>query len=135
MPCRSDYLEQNKREAELQRAAKLYVYFLQAQNKPVPKSVKKAADTYYCTNDRPLLSLCADMRSLRRKNRAEFDRIVYNAKNAQSRDLANWWEDHRAADLKRIQAERAAKRAASLKKSGLAKLTLAERVALDLEDL
>jgi hypothetical protein len=135
MPCRSDYLEQNSREAELQRAAKLYKYVLETQKKPVPKYVDKAADTYYCTNDKPLLELCSTLSNLRRTNRAEFDRIVYNSRSAQSRDLANWWEAHRAADLKRVLNERAAKKKATLKESALSKLTLAERIALDLESL
>lgn len=134
MPCRSDYLEQNGREAELQRAAKLYKYVLEAQNKTVPRQVIKAAGTYYCTNDKPLLDLCADLSNLRRTNRKEFERIVYNARNPQSRDLANWWEAHRAADLKRIKNERAAKRKKIVREQALKKLTVAERRALGIKD-
>jgi len=135
MPCRSDYLEQNAREAELQRAAKLYVYVLEQLMTPVPQYVKDAAIEYYCRDDRPLLELCKKLRSIKRKDKKLFDNIVYNAKNTTSRDLATWWEEHRAADLKRVREERAKAKRAKLRKSGLKKLTFAEKVALDIEDM
>jgi hypothetical protein len=133
MPCRSDYLEQNNREAELQRAAKLYVYVLKQLKEPVPEYAADAADDYYCDDDKPLIELCSTLTKLKRKDKQTFETIVYNAKNATSRDLAGWWEQHRAADLKRARAERAKKRKAELRKKAVKKLTKAERAALDLE--
>lgn len=135
MPCRSDYLEQNSREAELQRAAKLYMYVLKKQNLPVPDHVANAAAEYYCKDDQPLLDLCKHLRSLKRKDKKIFESIVYNAKDKTSRDLATWYEDHIAADLQRVRKERAEANKARLRKSGLSKLSLAEKVALDLEDM
>ena len=135
MPCRSDYLEQNSREAELQRAAKLYLYVLEQLMTPVPQYVKAAAAEYYCRDDRPLLELCKKLRSIKRKDKKLFDSIVYNAKNATSRDLANWWEEHRRADIQRVREQRAASKKSKLRKSGLSKLSFAEKVALDLEDM
>ena len=135
MPCRSDYLEQNNREAELQRAAKLYMYVLKKQKLPVPDNVKNAANEYYCKDEQPLLDLCTHLRSLKRKDAKTFEAIVYNARDNTSRDLASWYEAHRAADLARVREKRAAKKKSTLKESALSKLTLAERIALDLESL
>ena len=134
MPCRSDYLDQNAREAELQRAAKLYIYVLEQLLEGVPVYARVAANEYYCKDDKPLIELCKILTKLESKEPETFENIVYNGKNASSRDLANWWEDHRNADRKRVQDERAAKRKAKLRETALKKLTKAERVALDLAD-
>ena len=100
MPCNSDYLEQNDREAELQRTAKLYAYALKACGEKVPKEVKKAAADYYCRVDyvAELCTFIGDIRAIRNR---DYEHVVYNAKDRTSRDLADWWEDHQKADRKR----------------------------------
>jgi len=38
-------------------------------------------------------------------NKIQLDRIVYNARDKNSRDLANWWEEHSNHDLNNAEAE------------------------------
>lgn len=131
MGCNSDYLNQTNREAELQLAASLYAYVLGQLKQAVPEDVKEAARDYYCKADF-VAPLCEVLRSLPEGKR---DAIVYKTKDATARKLATWWEAHLEADRERTASERAAKRAKSLRASGLAKLTLAEKRALGLDGL
>ncbi len=98
MPCNSDYLDPTNREAELQRAAKLLVYVYEKLNLEVPSYVKKASKDVYCKDDRSVSRLCSILDAMPPDT---LDRIVYNAKNKTSRDLADWWEEHQQADRER----------------------------------
>ena len=99
MPCNSEYLNQNDREAELQKAAILYAWVLKKRRRVVPKYVAAAAAEYYCKDDRPVIELCAFLTSMKAKDR---DKLIYgNAKDRMARKLADWWEDHQEADKKR----------------------------------
>ena len=60
------------------------------------------------------------------------DEFIYNARVKESRDLADWWEEHQGADRKREAKEKKAKKEADLRKKALSKLTAAERKALGL---
>lgn len=104
MPCRSDYMEPNNRERQLQETAQLLGYVLVETDQPVPGPVADAANNIYCATDL-VPDLC---RAIREMDQATFDRIVYNARDPRSRRLADWWERHDAADQARVAAERAA---------------------------
>ena len=130
MPCRSDYMEPTGKEQRLQESAQL-LYWVMKQRPPykVPKWLVEAKENMYCSDDRAVIELCSLLRSLPDD---ELDRYVYNAKDATSRKLADWWEEHLAADRVREKQEAAAKRSAKLRASAASKLTKAERQELGL---
>jgi hypothetical protein len=128
MPCNSDYLEPTTRERELWRAAVLYRYALIKLSRPIPAALDAAASSLYCQADYTA-SLCALIQSLDEQGA---NRLVYNAREGRSRDLADWWEAHQKADKKRIGPERELATRHALREKALAKLTPAERRALDL---
>lgn len=104
MPCNSDYLAPNAREQELQRAAKLLVWVKTKLGKAVPDYAKKAAaDIYGAGGDRALKELCSTLKQMNKNKREEL--IYGNARDAVARDLADWWEQHQAADAAREQHE------------------------------
>lgn len=129
MGCNSDYLEPTHRERELQRAAKLLAFVLSKAGKPVPAAVSQAADHIYCKADF-VPSLCELLTDMPEEER---DRIVYDARDKVSRDLADWWEEHQKADIARLQCEAEAEAEAQKQKlmqTALAKLTTEEAAAL-----
>ena len=127
MPCNSDYLEPTRREEELRRAARLYMYILQETNKPIPHALKKAAQDIYCQDDY-IPDLCKVLTEL---DSEALDKIVYNPKNRTSRDLADWWEDHQEADRLRIEKEKRLQETMKIHKRVLDKLSKEEIDALD----
>ena len=108
MPCNSDYLNQNTKEAELQRAAKLLVILHKKMKKKSPEWVTTAADTYYCTEEKVVPALCEEIRSLTKEQQ---DKIIYNGRDADCRKLADWFDEHDKADRERIKQEKADKKA------------------------
>jgi hypothetical protein len=128
MPCNSDYLEPTNLEVELQRAAILLIYVRKALNqKPEPWLTKAAKSIYGEGGKRAIPLLCAALKSLPPRSIAK---IVYNAKNRTARDLADWWEDHQAADREREKSERERMKQRKLRSSALSKLSKGEREAL-----
>lgn len=127
MPCSSDYLKPYEREKELQRAAKLLIYARKKLGKPILKWMRDEAKTIYATDERSVVELCAVLKEMTPE---QTEQVVYNARSSESRDLANWWEEHQRADAIREKLEARAARAEKLRKSGKAKLTTAERRAL-----
>jgi len=128
MPCVSDYMEPTGKERKLQQTAQLLEYALFELNLPIPSKVKTASSNIYCHLDLvpDLCELITNMNDLQR------DRVVYNAYNKQSRELAHWWENHQEADRKRIAADMEKADRQSLIESAKSKLTDAERKALGL---
>lgn len=57
---------------------------------------------------------------------------VVNSYTHEVKGLPEWWEDHKERDRQRLAAEAAEKERKRLRRSGLKKLTKAEREALDL---
>ncbi len=106
MPCNGEYLNQTEREAEIQRAAKLALYILDKIGRKVPNFIREQSKKYYADRDDVVPYLCKLLTGLSLASKKEFDRVVYNAKSKTSRDLADWWEAHVAADKKRIQQEK-----------------------------
>lgn len=126
MACNSDYLNPTRREVELRRTAALYAYALRQLSQPVPEAVTDAALSIYCSVDF-VPDLCALLTSLSKK---DLKRVVYNAQDKTARDLADWWEEHQAADRKRLEAESQAAEKQKLMDAALAKLSPAEAEAL-----
>lgn len=107
MGCRSDYLEATQSENHSKEVAQHLVYVLTHLKKEVPDYVTKAANNYYGDTNKlhtMVVELCDILTHMKDKTLNE---IVYNAKDKQSRALADWWETHQEADRKRIEKEKA----------------------------
>jgi len=128
MPCNSDYMRQNDEERQLQETAKLLSLVLVRQGKSVPDAVMKAADDQYCRANF-IEQLCAEIKAMPTLVR---EKIVYDAHDRVSREIAGWWERHIAADDELMAAEAAARKQEALAASAISKLTVEERAALGL---
>lgn len=126
MPCNSDHLEPTRRESELHRAARLLLYVRRSLGKPISTGLVADAQDQYCPVDYTA-RLCKEVRDMKGRER---DRIVYDGKNKDARNLADWWEEHQAADKVREEAERKEAERHALRAQALAKLTPEERKAL-----
>lgn len=98
MPCNSDYMAPNYKERELQETAQCLAYVYEARGETPPAVVASAANNIYCTQDF-VPELCAILRVMEPD---EQERIIYNARDPKSRKLADWWDKHKVADLKRL---------------------------------
>jgi len=101
MPCRSDYMEPTHKERLLQETAQLLMYVREQLKMQPSPTLKAAANNIYCTSDY-VSDLCHMIRTMPDD---DVNRIVYDARNPQSRKLANWWEKHQEADRKRESEE------------------------------
>lgn len=130
MPCVSDYMEPNGKERRLQQTAQLLMYVRYNTNSgiKVDNKLKRAAADIYCKVDY-VPELCAAIRAL---SPEEVERIVYDGRNPEARKLADWWEEHQAADAARLAKEQREKEEAAARERALAKLTQEERRLLGL---
>ena len=128
MPCNSDHMHPTPDEAYRQRTAQLLLWLHAMLG--INRSPKLAIDSddIYCSVDYTG-QLCALLQSL---SKPQSNIIVYNGRSRNSRDLANWWEDHQANDARRTAAEKASAKKQALVDSAMSKLTPAERKALGL---
>lgn len=124
MPCNSEYLEPTGRERELRRTAKLYVYVLVKIGQPTLPKLLESVNNIYTSEDY-VSELCATLRRLKLDDPTRFNNLVYNAHDKDSRNLADWWEDHQEADRKREAKEQAKIDGDKVLESALAKLTAA----------
>lgn len=105
MPCRSDYMEPNAREAESKLVCQLLKYVFKAANIQPTQSVIDRVEVgikeYYGNPnflDADTDLLCQLLRTLP-EDKANV--ILYDGRNANARKLAEWWEHHQEADRKR----------------------------------
>jgi hypothetical protein len=129
MPCNCDYLEPTEKEAKLRRTSQLLEYSLIELGKNVPDYVSRAATSLYCNEERVVADLCGLIEGL---SSSGMKKVVYNPYKKESRDLANWWEEHQAADKERIRREKQDKTLKDIKKKLLNKLTKREKQILGL---
>lgn len=127
MPCNSDYLDPTRIEVELRRTAKLLVYVHSRIPFIMGSWVNDEANNQYASDERLVPLLCDVLKHLTPE---QTEHVVYDAHSAEARDLANWWEEHQAADREREAREQAEARHAELKRSALAKLTAEEAAVL-----
>lgn len=106
MPCNTEYMEPTVQERQRRLAAQLLVYVYGAMKQPVPKEISEGAASLYGGSDDHVKQLCTLVGSM---NKEQLDRIVYDGRNAQARKLADWWDEHRKEDWKRIEQEAKAK--------------------------
>jgi len=131
MPCNCDHLKQDGLEQYIETTAGLVKFVKKSLGLIITKE-ESELDTYYPNRDKGDFiteRLCTLIKEMTPDQR---EVILWNAKNKTSRMLANWWDDHQAADRKRIYEEQAKQREETLKKSALKKLTKAEKKALGL---
>lgn len=130
MPCRSEgppaWQEYTTRVAKLVGfvKSKLKIALTGRENQLIKGNYPIAAD-----EDFIVATLC-DL--INKMSSVELDNIVYNGRDKDSRELADWWDRHQETDRERLREEREAKKQKRLKQQALAKLTLEERKALGL---
>lgn len=101
MPCNGDYMEPNGKEKRLQETAQLLIFVLGQLNEAVPEIVRIGAKNIYCSFD--FVSILCDR--IGGMTSEELDAIVYNGHDRTSRQLADWWEEHKQADVIRTAQE------------------------------
>lgn len=126
MPCNSDYLEPTHRERELQRAALLLVFVKNKLGISISDELLSSSTDQWCHNDY-IPELCSYIKNMTPN---QLKTIVYNGRDAMSRALADWWEEHMTADAERIKRERKQKQEKKLVEKAKAKLTEKELQAL-----
>lgn len=108
MSCRNEYLNETALEIESRIVAAhlVYVFTKLKQESHITSEMTKASTAYYGNVkmvDEWTALLCATLTGLSETN---IDAIVYNARDACSRSLADWWERHQAWDKKREEDEK-----------------------------
>lgn len=126
MPCRSDYMDPTNKEIQLQRTAKLLMFVNQQLDIPVSQKLREAVKNSYCTADYVPV-LCKTIRGM---TEDQLNTIVYNGRDATSRDLADWWDEHEAADRRREAKEQEQARQQALAESAMQKISREELAAL-----
>lgn len=98
MPCRCDYMEPSMREKESHRACHLLTLF---HGGSLPAWVHEGAKSIYGSRDHAdeaTAMLCALCEQLD-------DDVIYDGRNPNARKLADWWDEHKANDRKRMEKE------------------------------
>lgn len=133
MPCNSDYLNSSPQEEEQQRLAKCYVYLMKSIHKQPENRFIVASKSYYgegvnLKKDVPLL--CGLLQNLTEE---EENRIVYDGRKKEARLLADWWDECKEADIKRLEAIKHLKKERVDREKALEKLTPYEKKLLGLD--
>lgn len=116
MPCNCDYMNPTQAEINSQKTCQNLVYLFEKINKSIPEWAENAANNYYGDIGKlnaAVVLLCTTIKGLTDDQMAE---IVYDGRDKRSRQLADWWEEHEAADAAREAKEKVQKEAARLKK-------------------
>ena len=95
MPCHEP---DHQDEIESMRVANLLLYVNACMGIPSAKWIVTAATDVYLCEKRTTPLLCE---AIKRMDDTTREVIVYNAHSKQSRDLADWWENHQAHDEKK----------------------------------
>ncbi len=130
MGCRSDYMEPSNKEREMQRAAGLLLYVWKSLGKPSQKWAEREAENAHASDERCVTELCAELKLM---NQDQLGSIIYDARNKKARDLANWWEEHQAADKAREASEAKEANDKVLRDQAVSKLSVEERTVLGLK--
>lgn len=109
MPCNSDYMDPTEHEIGSRWVA-VHILYLSNEGVEMSQDVKniasKAVDSPYGNVrvlDLMVSSLCSAIRAM---DHETFTLLLRNADSRESRNLANWWDDHLVADAERIERER-----------------------------
>lgn len=106
MPCNSSYMEPNNYEKAVANTCKLLQFVKIKLGMKLGRIEIKYDDPYQYPpkdiGDKVTAELCGLLRSM---DEDQINSIVYNAKDPTARKLADWWEEHQAADAKREEEE------------------------------
>lgn len=127
MGCNSDYMNPTGKEKRLQETAQLLMYVGEKLSIEMPKYVHEDAANIYAKHDESVPLLCKILTELPDDKR---DDLIYNSKDKTARKLADWWDEHQAADNARIAKEQRAIEVDQLVESALSKLTPEEKTAI-----
>jgi hypothetical protein len=93
-----------QKEANSKHVASLLVYVQEQLGGAAVQEYAIAANNSYgnpALLDEMTAELCYALKLIVDSGEETYNRIVYDAKNPMSRKLADWWEQHVEADLKR----------------------------------
>jgi hypothetical protein len=108
MACNSEYMNPTQKEANSKHVASLLVYVQEQLDGNAVQEYASAANSIYGNAgllDEMTAELCCALKLVVDGDQETYDRIIYDAKNPMSRKLADWWEQHVEADLKRNDRE------------------------------
>jgi len=108
MGCNSEYMNPTQKEANSKHVASLLVYVQEQLDGNAVQEYSAAANSIYGNIhllDEMTAELCHALKLVVDGDEETYNRIVYDAKNPMSRKLADWWEQHVEADLKRKARE------------------------------
>lgn len=108
MPCRCDHMEPTARENAGREACKLLVYCAESVmlGFSLPQWIREGAKNVYGPDkderiDEAVSRLCNLCRFLdEEKHKPLADMLMYDGRNPKARKLADWWQKHKAADVK-----------------------------------
>lgn len=101
MPCNSDYMAPNKYEGQIMRTAALLVYIKDQLGLPISRDEQRfGMERDYCKITRTIGDgLVAELCNLMHTLTPEVvERLCYEVRSKDARNLADWWEEHQAAD-------------------------------------
>src|SRR3990167_7851595 len=90
-----DYMGPSSAELNNQKAARGLVYTLRCLGKPVDGWLRREAGNCYSQDERVVPLLCEVLGSLSDTVR---DWLIYDARDREARNLADWYEDHQKAE-------------------------------------
>lgn len=128
MPCRSDYMEKTGEEIYRIKVANLIIFVNKQLGLETDGDIERASKDYYgngVTTDRVVSALCNLVRNVMTDEQR--DKIIYDAHNENSRQLASWWEKHQEEDRKHEEEDRIKAKQKELFESAMSKLTDEER--------
>jgi hypothetical protein len=119
MGCNSDYMKPTKQEEFHKQTAKLLIHAKKILGVEVTAEDKKNETSSY-GDPSVVPALCKLLGDLTKNKR---DKVLYSdAKDKVRRQLADWWEEHEAADNTRRAKEKASQKRAGLIKSAIEKV-------------
>lgn len=128
MPCQVyEDFGPSQREQESKKIIDLLIYVFRALGKPIPADVAERegkGTTNPGTADRFTQMLCLSCKTMEEDGSA--DKIIYDGRNAQARQLAEWWQKHQEEDAERLKQQELENRHQETLKQAYSKLTLAE---------
>ncbi len=101
MPCNSDYMYPSEREEQSKKLTGLLCYVLEALDETPPSWAVVAKSEYYGdvkTLDASVKLLCALIQGF---SPEMANRIMYDGRIANARQLADFWDRHQEADASR----------------------------------
>lgn len=105
MPCRSDHMEPNAREAESKLVADLINWLMNRlkRHDEIPKDVFKATQSMYGNQSETDVFTAMLCKLIRGLTPEEENKWIYNGRDPWARKLADWWERHQEVDRKRVE--------------------------------